>query len=132
MSDSFSLKAGGNILPSRFIVISGDYEVSQAAAATAAYLGVSHDSTKSAPADGLANVNHAELGDTVSYYKVGDSCLLEAGAAVAAGALLESDASGRGITAAGAGEMAGAIALEAAGAAGELIRVQIQNVRMHA
>ena len=131
MSDSFSLKAGGDIRPSRFISISGNYTVSESNAGSVVF-GVSHDSTKAAPADGLANANHAEADDTVSYYKLGDSCLLTAGAAVAAGAFLKPDADGRGVTASTADDLAGAVALEAAGAAGELIRVQIQNVRIHA
>ena len=53
MSDSFSLKAGGDILPSRFIKISADYTAVAATADTDLVFGVSHDSTKAAPADGF-------------------------------------------------------------------------------
>lgn len=133
MSDTFGLIAGGDINPSRFIVINDDYEVVEGAAATDVLFGVSHDSAKDAPIDGLqSNTLHAEEGDHVSYYKLGDSCLLEAGDAISAGAVLTSDASGRGVTASAAGSWIGAIALEAAGAAGELIRVQITHQRLHA
>jgi hypothetical protein len=129
MSDSFSLKAGGDILPSRFIKISADYTAVAATAETDLVFGISHDSTKAAPADGLASDKHAEAGDHVSYYKLGDSCLLELGGTVAAGGLIEPGAAGVGVAAAGANTLAGAVALEG-GVSGELIRVQILQVRM--
>jgi len=50
------------------------------------------------------------------------TAIVEAGAAVAAGATVKSDASGRAITWASAGAKVG-LALEAAGAAGQLIEV---------
>ena len=129
MSDSFSLKAGGDILPSRFIKISADYTAVAATSENDLVFGISHDSTKAAPADGLASTKHAEDGDHVSYYKLGDSCLLELGGTVAAGALIEPGAAGVGVAAAGSNTLAGAVALEA-GVSGELIRVQILQVRM--
>ena len=131
MSDSFSLKAGGDIRPSRFISLSADYTVLESNATDLPF-GIAHDSTKAAPADGLASANHAELDDQVSYYKLGDSCLLEAGIAFSAGELLGPDAEGRGTTAIAAGDVAGAIALESAAAAGELVRVQVVQIVAHA
>lgn len=59
------------------------------------------------------------VGDKVPVDVLGTT-IIEAGAAVAAGATLKSDATGRGITWAAAGARL-AIALEAAGGAGELI-----------
>ena len=131
MSDSFSLKAGGDILPSRFIKISADYTAVAATTGSDLCFGISHDSTKAAPADGLASDKHAEDGDHVSYYKLGDSCLLELGGTVAAGGLIEPSTAGVGVAATGAGDLAGAVALEG-GVSGELIRVQILPVRLHA
>lgn len=66
--------------------------------------------------------NCPELGCEAGVYGIGDVAKLEAGAAIAVGSLVGSDATGRGKVAA-TGEFANAIALEAASAAGEIISV---------
>lgn len=62
-------------------------------------------------------------GEKITVDVLGTS-IVEAGAAVAAGATLKSDATGRGITWVTSGARLG-IALEAAGGAGELIEVML-------
>lgn len=63
----------------------------------------------------------AVVGDKVTVDVLG-TAIVEAGAAVAAGATIKSDASGRAITWASSGAKVG-LALEAAGAAGQMIEV---------
>lgn len=101
-------------IPKHRIVKHGatDREVTLATAAADACIGVSHEVS-------------ADKGDRVDVWHVGIA-LVEAGAAIARGAPVASDATGRGIVAApGAGTNARVIgfALEAAGAAGDLVRV---------
>ena len=101
-------------IPKHRIVKHGatDREVTLATAATDACIGVSHEIS-------------ANQGERLDVWHVG-IVLVEAGAAIARGAPVASDGTGRGITAApGAGVNARVIgfALEAAGAAGDLVRV---------
>lgn len=70
---------------------------------------------------GVARSAAAAAGDKVPVDVLGTS-VVEAGAAIAAGASIKSDASGRAITWASAGARI-AIALQAAGGAGEFIEV---------
>jgi hypothetical protein len=70
---------------------------------------------------GVARFASAAAGDKVPVDVLGTT-VVEAGAAVAAGATLKSDATGRGITWVTSGAKV-ALALEAAGGAGELIEV---------
>lgn len=70
---------------------------------------------------GVAGFAAAAAGDKIPAVALG-TAVVEAGAAVAAGATVKSDASGRAITWVTAGAKVG-IALQAAGAAGEMIEV---------
>jgi hypothetical protein len=79
-----------------------------------------------AASDAIIGVNgelDAASGERHDVTLVGVS-LLVAGAAVTRGAMLTADAAGRGVTAA-AGNRVGAVALESAAAAGDLIRVLV-------
>ena len=49
MLDTPMVKAGGDINPSRFVVLSEEHTVTEAGAAAANVLGVSHEGTKEAP-----------------------------------------------------------------------------------
>lgn len=107
--------ASGDINPSRFVAKSGAFLVAQAGAGVIA-LGISHEGSKAVPLPGASSLA-AQAGDPIAVYGDTESCLLEAGAAFAAGAFLKPDAQGRGITAA-TGERFSAVAEQAAGAAG--------------
>lgn len=108
--------AGGAIAPFRLVRLSAADTVVQASAATDAIIGVQNDV---GPASG-------ERTDVVM---VG-MAFVEAGAAFALGALLTSDAQGRAITAApatGVNNRIVGIAIDAALAAGDIVRVQISQ-----
>ena len=121
-----SFKASGNISPSRFVTLSGAYQVAQVSAPTQPILGVSQEGTKYAPLQDLApNAYAAEAGNPVDVYVTGSVCLVEAGAAVAAGVWLGADSQGRAIAATTAAHVGG-ISLDAASAAGEKIRIFVQ------
>ena len=125
MANTFSFKAGGNILPSRIIKLSDAFTVTQAdAAAEDELLGVAAESTKDAPGLTGASANHAESGDPVQYYGPGEFCLVEAGAAITAPDLCKSDANGRAI-AATTGTRAVVRVIEDASGAGELVRALV-------
>jgi hypothetical protein len=98
----------------RLVKLSAEYTVTTCGAGEAA-IGIQLDTA-------------AVAGDAVAVASLNNnvSCKLEAGAAVAAGALLKSDASGRGITAT-SGSIVVARTLEAATAAGDLIEVMAPN-----
>lgn len=100
MADHVSLKAGGNILPSRIIKLSDANTVTQGAAADGIHLfGVAHESVKDAPGLTGASTYHAESGDPVQYYGAGEVCLVEAGASLTAPQLCKADANGKAIAA---------------------------------
>lgn len=98
----------GTVAESRFVTVAGAQ-----AGADANTLGVARSAGVS--------------GDRITVDVLG-TAVVEAGAAIAAGATLETDASGRAVTWATSGPKVG-IALEAAGAAGQFIEVLlVQNV----
>lgn len=78
---------------------------------------------------GISTEVAAATGERVDVAHAGFDNLIEAGAAFAAGDFLTSDGTGRGIVAApaaGTNNRTGAVALEAATAAGDLIRVKVE------
>lgn len=99
---ALTVTAGGTIAENRFVTPAGAQ-----AGADANTLGVCRQA--------------AVVSDKVTVDVLG-TAIVEAGAAVAAGASLKSDASGRAITWVTSGAKVG-IALEAAGAAGQMIEV---------
>jgi len=127
MANTFSFKAGGNILPSRIIKLSDAFEVQQAAASGADLLGVTSEATKDAPGLTGASTNHAEDGDPVQYFGPGEVCLVEAGEALTAPALCTADSVGRAV-AASTGEYAVVRVIEDASAAGELVRCLVSDL----
>ncbi|MBL8909865.1 MAG: DUF2190 family protein [Archangium sp.] len=81
-------------------------------------------------ADGVATESQATVGGALEVQTDGIA-LMEAGAAIAAGAEVTSDASGRAITAASGNVAHGKMVGPAAGAAGEFIQIKLKtpNVR---
>ncbi len=123
--------ASGNIMPSRFVM--GDTANAKhvlQATANAKIMGISQEGARTAPLSDLVAINYAAIEDDhLKVYADSDTdVLVEAGGAITAFDNLRSDATGRAVTAA-AGENQGAVAVEDAAAAGELIKVQITIVR---
>jgi hypothetical protein len=108
--------AGGAIAAYRIVRMSAADTVVQASAATDALVGIQNEV---APASG----------ERTDIIMVG-MAFIEAGAAFALGALLTADAQGRGITAApgaGVNNRIIGVAIDAAVAAGDIVRVQISQ-----
>lgn len=122
-----SYLAGGTIRPSRFVKITAAHTVSESDANEAS-VGVSQEGGNQPPlSDLVSTINAAVSGETLKVYGLGDECLLELGDTVTAGQYLKSDADGKGVPVATTGttlQLAGALALDA-GAAGDLLRVQV-------
>lgn len=127
------LRATGNLYPMRFVMLSTTEDNSGAqATANAQVIGVSGVGTNYPPIND-AHVTvagyHAVDGDVIQLHGNGDICLLEAGDVVASGDRLKADSNGKGVPIATTGttvQQIGAVALEAAPAAGVKIRVQVQ------
>jgi hypothetical protein len=120
-------RAGGTIAPMRFVAIdaTADHQVVQAGA-TGKPIGISQVGMKRTPGLAGSDTNiAAEAGDAIAVFTLGDDVPLVAGAAVVRGNMLKPDADGKGIPTAVAADNAGAVALESAGAADVIIRVQI-------
>jgi len=130
------LIAGGTIYPSRFITpdTSDDHEAIQATA-NAIIIGVSGQGTNYPPIDEIITdpQPHATIGQHVEVISDGDICILEAGSAITmANPRLKADSVGRAVPIETTGttiQNYGAIALEAASAAGEKIRVLVTTCR---
>jgi hypothetical protein len=124
-SDTPALIAGGTIAPYRFVAIStsADDTGVQASGRTDAVVGVSDASTNAFSSSTV----HAASGDPITLQAGSNGTILvEAGAAITVGDMLESDANGKAIsktTTAGTAYQ-GFIALQGAGAAGVKIRAQ--------
>jgi hypothetical protein len=129
--NSNNFVAGGTIRPSRFVIgdSSNDNRVLESGANGEQLVGVSQPGSNTVPlSDLVSTTNAATVGQPVKVYGLGDFCLIEAGAAVTRFSLLKSDSVGRGVDIATSGttqQFYGALALEDASAAGELIRCQI-------
>lgn len=124
MFESLQLQASGDINPARFVNISGERTLDESADGTALYVGISTEAAKDTPGLPGASALAAASGDQVTVFGPGRVCRLTAGEAITAGDLLMADAQGRGIDATSTNYV-GAIALEAASAAGELIEVLV-------
>lgn len=128
MASSIPMVAGGDIRPARLVKLStaADFTLLEADANERCF-GVSMDATQDAPipnADGDA----AESGDHFMYYGAGEECVLEIGSGgVTRGAMIKSDADGKGVLAATTGttlQWVAAEALETA-SAGEKAKVRV-------
>ncbi len=125
-----NLIAGGTIRPSRFVKIdTGADDSGLESDANEDTIGVSHDGSNQPPLSDLVSTNNAAIaGQHFRLFGDGDICLLEAGAAVANGERLKSDADGKGIPILLTGttvQRYGAKAMETAAADGDMIRVQV-------
>jgi hypothetical protein len=118
-----SYVAGGNISPSRFVVMSGEFTVTQADATPGEPpIGISSEATMFAPNTPFDNGYAAISGySNFRVYQLGDVCYINAGNTITGGDYLKPDANGRGIPAT-AGTYYGAVALETATASGQEIR----------
>lgn len=117
-------QASGDIRPSRFVKKSGAYTVAEVAAATDIPLGVSAEGTHDTPIPGASSLA-AATGDILKVYGEEETCLLESGGVVAAGAFVTTDNQGRGVAAAAASAFY-AYAERGAAAAGELMEVVLR------
>jgi len=119
------VRAAGDIYPARFVKLAGDFQVAQCVAGDYP-IGVAGPAAKKPPLEGLvSDTKAAEAGDQVWVWTDGEICFIEAGGAVSAGDKLGPDADGKAVTAS-AGNPYGAVALEAASAAGQLIRAFVR------
>lgn len=120
-----SFRAGGDIAPSRFVRLSAEHQVVPSGD-NAEIIGVAQEGSRQAPlADYVSTVLAAQAGDSLEVYSAGEVCLVEAGAAISAGNLLKSNANGQAVPIATSGttiQNYGAVALQAATAAGQKIR----------
>jgi hypothetical protein len=127
MSLTVAFRAGGDVAPCRFVTLSASAFTIQAATANQPPIGVSFSGTREAPVPSASPLL-AIAGEGCPIWGPGETALLELGGTVTTGALLKSDASGKGVAIAASGtdlQRYGAVALEP-GAAGERIRVLIQ------
>lgn len=131
--DRIQYVAGGNIFPCRFVKqeTTAPFTVVQADAG-AAVVGVSQEGVTVVPIDGFTNAASVYAGTAglpVKVFGEHSECLLEVGETVDAGALLKSDADGKGVKAS-AGDSVGARALEPATSEGQKIRVAVEIQRV--
>lgn len=123
------LQASADTLPFRFVKVTGA-KTGATAGANERIIGISGPSTRYAPLSDLVTTNnHANTGEPLNVRGDTEVCLVTSGAAFSAGVALKSDASGRAVAIATSGaatQNVGAIALEAATAADQLIMVQVQ------
>ncbi len=115
-SNTPSLVASGTVAPYRFVKVSGRNTGAQCTAITETMVGVTDGSTLA-----FNSADHAVTGGVISL-QGGEVVLLEASAAISAGALVGTSANGRAVTAIATAKVYG-VALEPAAAAAEIIRV---------
>ncbi|MGD9644315.1 MAG: capsid cement protein [Pirellulales bacterium] len=122
------LVAGGNINPARFIIQDTTANnTALQAGANGKTIGVSQDGPKDPPGTGGSSLA-AAAGEMFSHFTLGQICRMEAGDAITAGDELESDTNGKAVPVAATAatvRYVGAIALEAAGGAGEFLQVLV-------
>jgi hypothetical protein len=122
----FSMKANGNIAPSRFVKLdtSADNKVLQAGAGGIVF-GVSQAGTRRTPYNGLDDGYAAIAGEDLEVFGQSEVCLLELGGTVSPGDRLKSDADGKGVATTTNLDEYGAIA-RVAGTSGQLIPVEVR------
>jgi hypothetical protein len=128
------LRAGGNILPCRFVKMSPDADhTGLQAGDNDVVIGCSHEQSNYPPLSDIVSTHYAA--QTGQYFRLlgdGDYALIEAGAAFDRGTRLKSDSNGRAVAIATTGTVRqniGAIALASATEAGEKVPVQILSLR---
>lgn len=126
-SASFGGVAGGDIFPCRFTKLGTTAGVLLQATAGDQINGISSSGTHTANMAGLDDGKCAVAGENVKTYREpGQIWQVQSGAAFAVGVRLKSDANGKGIAVAAAGDQYGAVALEACGAADLFVPVRIE------
>lgn len=128
MNQVKTMRANGNILPSRFVAVDGtdNNSVLQASSGQRPF-GISSEGGREAPIPSVSTVYAAQNEDNVNVYGLGMTCLLELGAGCLSGHRLKPDANGKGIPILGTPntiEHYGAEAMEA-GSAGDFIKVLV-------
>src|SRR5262249_14227360 len=113
-----TFQASGDINPSRFVTVSGNFTVAQSAGGDTP-IGVAQLATK-----GFNATLAAASGDSVGVYGEGEECWLYIEDTITAGNKLKPNSSGNGV-AASSTNVYGAVALEG-GTTGTLIRVSVQ------
>lgn len=123
---SSQVEAGGNIYPSRFVILSAEYVVTQAEA-NGKVFGISQVGTNEPPTPTESSGYAAISGQILTVHQDHEEPLLELGGTVSAGDELKSDANGKGVVLAGSGsENIGAIALQS-GVSGNKIKVRMHR-----
>lgn len=128
MNQVKTMRANGTVYPSRFVSIdaSDNNSVLQSASGQRPFA-ISSEGGREAPIPSLTAVYAAIEGDNLQVYGLGQTCLLELGAACLAGHRLKPDSNGKGIPLLGtpaAIENYGAEAMEA-GNAGDFVKVLV-------
>ena len=120
---NLGLKAGGTVPTLRFVKMSADFTAVVCTAATDKIIGISTQASRRVDDEGNAAISGEEL----PTYGPGQIGWITAGAAFSAGDILTSDGTGRGIVmaAVNANQYQGARALQAAAAAGEIVKVLV-------
>jgi hypothetical protein len=121
-----SYTAGGDIRPARFVKISGEDTVTACGAGEFA-IGVSRQHVRSTPLPESTQVNNAIAGDPITPFAMGETCYIEAGGNITAGAFLKSGAAGVAVVA-GNDEFFNAIA-RAPAASGAMVKAYLINGR---
>ena len=124
MYGSFSKLPGGNVRPSRFVVLQTNNTIVESGAGANVW-GISQASTRHVALAGWDDGFAGILGDgAINVFGPGDDeCALVLGGTVAVGDRLKSGAAGVGITTVTVGDAVGAIALRA-GVSGDVIPVK--------
>ena len=116
--------AGGDINPSRFVTPKGTtngFTVKEADA-NELIVGISQEGARDAPIPSASTLA-AATGENIHVYGPGEVCMLQMGATCNAGALLKSDADGKGTPVTSNNDKYGAIALQDATASTDIIPV---------
>lgn len=120
---NLGLYAGGTVPVLSFVKMSGDFKAVVCSAATDKIIGISTQASRRVDDPG----NAATIGEELPTYGPGQIGWVVAGAAFSAGDILTSDANGAAIVmaAVNANQYQGARALQAATAAGQIVKVLV-------
>ena len=128
MSQSPSYVASADILPAKFVkIVSGTDHQIEICVADDLAVGVTHESTMDAALPGVlaANLPAVKSGTSCRIYGLAESCEIEAGGTITAGAYLKPDADGKAVAASSTDEYS---AKARAGAVvGEKVQVYIER-----
>lgn len=121
-----SFVAAGNIIPSRFVkLVSGQTGFVAQAGSGDAPFGVSVQGTRNPSYSGLQDGFAAVTGENIRVYLANEECMIEVDAAYNPGTLLKPSTSGIATQATADGDIYGAILLDAATAANQLVKCRV-------